>query len=344
MAEKSMCPICGEPTFMVYGKYPRKDGLCGPCSKRFMQKEIEQCPDCGKWHNTEESCTCKAAAPVTEAKRYGSDTPLPKKHFWESTAPETTESEPTSSNELTCIVCGEPSNGKQQCKNCYYESRSFIEILDKSSTVRAIRDYYYNLKERIVIIKTLAETQKQCNKLIAIAMLAKEVHDNSSLIDRVYKDVEILIKSKKTPVPNDIFEEERKEKDEGKGKINTAFDGHIVDSDMEVRIDDALYDSCILHCYGKSIEEIIERRKKCDWFIPILNGAGIYIEYWGMKTKKYLEERAEKEELYKKYDIPYISIEADDPKQDTLTFRTNLIRELTKLAMERYGFMPKWKK
>ena len=87
-----------------------------------------------------------------------------------------------------------------------------------------------------------------------------------------------------------------------------------------------------------------EKRKKCDWFIPIVNGEGVYIEYWGMKTKKYLEERAEKEELYKKHNIPYIGIEADDPKKDTLTFKSNLIRDLTRLAEERYGFMPKWKK
>ena len=331
MAEKSICPICGEPTFMVYGKYPRKDGLCGPCSKRFMQKEIEQCTDCGKWYNTGESCACKVAA-ATES---------PKKYFWETTAPEKTESEPT---ETACIVCGKTSNGKPQCRNCYGETLDFIDSLDKNGSVRKFRDYYYNLKERILIIKSLEEAQKQCNKLIAIAMVDANVHDDTALYDRVFRDVETLLKGKRAPAPNDKFEEERKENDEHKSKVNTAFDGHIVDSDMEVRIDDALYDSCILHCYGKSIEEIIEKRKKCDWFIPILNGAGIYIEYWGMKTKKYLEERAEKEELYKKYDIPYISIEADDPKQDTLTFRTNLIRELTKLAMERYGFMPKWKK
>ena len=40
----------------------------------------------------------------------------------------------------------------------------------------------------------------------------------------------------------------------------------------------------------------------------------------------------------------YIGIEAEDPKKDTLTFRSHLMRELTKLAEERYGFMPKWQK
>ena len=99
-----------------------------------------------------------------------------------------------------------------------------------------------------------------------------------------------------------------------------------------------------MHSYGASIEQIIEKRKKCDWYIPITNDQGIYIEYWGMKTQKYLEERKEKEELYKKYKIPYIGIEADEPKQDTQTFKSNLIRDITKLAMDEYGFMPRWKK
>ncbi|MBE5732716.1 MAG: hypothetical protein E7353_06745 [Clostridiales bacterium] len=113
---------------------------------------------------------------------------------------------------------------------------------------------------------------------------------------------------------------------------------------MEVKIDDILYNAFILHCYGKSIDEIVEKRKKCDWFIPIANGKGIYIEYWGMKTQKYLEERKEKEELYNKYNIPYISIEQDDPKHDTQTFKSNLLRELKTKAIEHFGFMPEWKK
>ncbi|MBO5439544.1 MAG: hypothetical protein J6A53_02690 [Clostridia bacterium] len=219
-----------------------------------------------------------------------------------------------------------------------------MESLDKNASTRKTRDYYYNLKERILIINNIEEAKKQCNKLIAIAMVAEQYNDDSSLIDRVYKDVETLLQRKKAPSENKNLEDAIIEKDENKSKINTAEDGHNVDSDMEVRIDDILYHAYILHCYGKNIEEITEKRKKCDWFIPILNDQGIYIEYWGMKTPKYLEERKEKEELYKKYNIPYISIEADDPKKDTQTFKTNLLRQITTLANEIYGFMPRWKK
>lgn len=322
MSNELKCPICGEPTYIHYGN-PRKDRLCKKHGIMEHNGEIELCTNCNAWHNANETCNCKKEQPNN-----------------------TEEQEKTSIkiNNIKCLICGNQSNGKPQCKDCYYETKDFIETLDKNTTTRKTRDYYYNLKERIFIIKSLEETQKQCNKLIAIAMVAETYNDDTSLIDRVYKDVESLIQSKQPPKENDKFEEDRKEKDEQKSKINTSIDGHNLDSDMEVRIDDILYNARIIHVYGKDIDEIIEKRKKCDWFIPILNDKGIYIEYWGMKTTEYLLGRKEKEELYKKYNIPYISIEQDDPKKDSQTFKSNLLRELRKLAIEHYGFMPEWKK
>ena len=313
MREQHKCPICGKPTSSYFGTY-REDGLCREHKDMLTQGLIEQCPDCQKWHETGAVCECKTVKANKTVK------------------------------ESRCVVCGAPSNGKPQCKSCYYETREHMGELDKNRSVRKLRDHYYNLKERIFIIKSLEETQIQCNRLIAIALTAEEIAEDSSLIDRVYTDVEGLIKNKQTPTQNTKIEEEKKERDEQKSKINTAQDGHNVDSDMEVKIDDILYNAFILHCYGKNIDEILEKRKKCDWFIPIANGKGIYIEYWGMKTPKYLEERKEKESLYKKYNIPYISIEQDDPKHDTQTFKSNLLRDLTTLAIERFGFMPEWKK
>lgn len=95
--ENLICPICGEPTFLVYGKNPRKDRLCKECSQRLFNKEIEQCPDCGKWNKTGETCECK--------------NPVPKAHVKETPKEETSD--------LMCIICGESSNGKHFCYNCY---------------------------------------------------------------------------------------------------------------------------------------------------------------------------------------------------------------------------------
>ena len=334
--EKLVCPICGEPT-RVYMGNARKDRLCGKHAD--MLKAGELIID-EKGHYVKTSVKSKREDDLPDWLKDKNES----KTIIKELPKQDKNDDKVLLGDTACCVCGEPSNGKPQCKNCYYESLDFMETLDKNNNVRKLRDHYYNLKERIFIIKTLEEAQRQCNRLIAIAMLANNIYSDTSLLDRAYKDVEALLKGKQAPQMNSTHEEERKENDATKSKVNTAQDGHTVDSDMEVRIDDILYNACILHCYGKNIDEITEKRKKCDWFIPIVNGEGIYIEYWGMKTPKYLEERAEKEELYKKHNIPYIGIETDDPKKDTLTFRSNLIRDLTKLAEERYGFMPKWKK
>jgi len=304
------CPICGEPTNTYMGR-SRNDKLCRKHAKDLKEGLITQCPDCGKWHDSKKKCACK----LNKEKN----------------------------QEIKCIICGELSNGKPQCYNCYKETQNHIDSLDKNSSTRKLRDHYYNLKERIIIINSLEETKKQCNRLIAIAMANKNFNDDSSLIDRVYKDVETLISKKRTD-KSDIIIKKEQENDAEKGRINTAQDGHNVESDMEVRIDDILYNSFILHSYGKNVSEILEKRKKSDWFIPISNGKGIYIEYWGMNTEKYISDRKEKEELYKKYNVPYIGIEKDDPKQDTQTFTNNLLRELRTKANEYFGFMPEWKK
>ena len=307
------CAICEKPS----GIYP----LCPACFKLRDAGKVKKCDKCNIWHYTNKPCGCNAPQKV-----------------------EKTETITNVTLSTKCVVCSAESEGKLQCKNCYNETRDFMNGLDKNSSARKLRDYYYNLKERIFIIQDLGEARKQCNKLIAIAIVEEIFNQDTSLTDKVAKDVETLLKGKKPPLENPVFNEERKENDEHKSKVHTSQDGHNVDSDMEVRIDDILYNASILHCYGKSIDEITEKRKKCDWYIPITGSEGIYIEYWGMKTGKYLEDRREKEELYKKHDIPFIGIEADEPKQDTQTFRSNLIRDLTKLSEERFGFMPKWKR
>ena len=90
--ENLICPICGKPTSVWYGN-ARKDKLCREHAQQLKEGLIEQCPDCGKWHETGKPCECKNKI---------------AKH-----------TENANSNELTCIICGEPSNGKHFCYNCY---------------------------------------------------------------------------------------------------------------------------------------------------------------------------------------------------------------------------------
>ena len=111
MSEDLKCPICGKPTAHIYGNY-NKYGLCIEHSKQEKAGQIEQCPDCGKWHHIFEKCECKKKKVSTE---------------------ENTEN--------VCIICGKSSNGKPQCIDCYHETRNHIDSLDKNKTIRQLRDY-----------------------------------------------------------------------------------------------------------------------------------------------------------------------------------------------------------
>lgn len=144
MGKENCCPICGEPTYLVYGKYPRKDGLCHKHSQMLFNKEIEQCPDCGEWHKIGETCKCKN---VKEAIQHTSE-------------PEKAKEKPES--ELTCIICGKPSNGKHFCLECwnkYHEKSVDIRITNCKDT--QILDEYGNKKIKCadgVYVRSRAES------------------------------------------------------------------------------------------------------------------------------------------------------------------------------------------
>lgn len=94
------CPICGEPTRIYMGN-ARKDKLCGKHADMLKAGELEQCPDCGKWHKVEESCECSKSQKTNTSKH----------------------------NEITCIICDEKSNGKHFCTKCYHKYKEKVILL-----------------------------------------------------------------------------------------------------------------------------------------------------------------------------------------------------------------------
>jgi len=89
----------------------------------------------------------------------------------------------------------------------------------------------------------------------------------------------------------------------------TARDGHKVRSKAEETIDNWLYKHGIVHGYGTEIPEA----KRCDFEIPTPTGP-VYIEYWGSLDEEYIKNRKQKEAIYKKYQMPLISIEPGNLK------------------------------
>jgi len=124
-----ICPICGEPTYLVMGKNPRKDRLCGKHGRQANNAEIYQCERCGKWYPTGKRCNCKGST----IKDFVRDV-----LGWKDNDIDEDYDEP----ELTCIICGDDSNGKHFCYSCYnkYRGRAIdiriincknVEILDE---------------------------------------------------------------------------------------------------------------------------------------------------------------------------------------------------------------------
>lgn len=141
--------------------------------------------------------------------------------------------------------------------------------------------------------------QSNCNKLIAIAMNAEDYCKSKTLINKVYKDVKQVIERKKQQEEKQITKEIQKQ-DSKQEEIYPTLDGHNVKSQGEQKIDDILYNIKLIHAYSPNVPEIdlkLDQAIEADWFIPIVDQTkGVYIEYWGMNTKEYLENKKRKQE------------------------------------------------
>ena len=125
--EKLTCPICGEPTHVYFGN-ARKDRLCPKHGKMAKSGEIFLDPH-GRWREAAtKNVLTQAPAPIEESK-------------------EEAAVEPAAASDLTCIICGEPSNGKHFCLSCYHEYKNrSVDIRFKNLKFETILDDYGNLK------------------------------------------------------------------------------------------------------------------------------------------------------------------------------------------------------
>ena len=309
------CNLCGGES----GKF----FLCFKCNKLKEEGKAIKCDKCGKWHYVNKSCSCSQSERVTEKA-----VKLPPVE--NGAAKKTNESG-------LCIVCGESAPNGFLCRDCYYEMRDYRETFDKNSKVFDMRDYYFNLRSNIYRMKTFDYIKSNCNKLMAIATFVLDLFKDGSLYDRVVADIKEIIESKK-PKEEKQVSEEVKQRDSHKEELLRTSDGHYVKSTPEVIIDDLLYDNRIVHCYEKKVPiNADEQTVKCDWFIPVKSKRdGIFIEYWGMNTREYLDNKERKRKAYREHNIPLIEIEKDDYK-DPQGLEDRIISELNSLAKRYYG-------
>lgn len=303
------CVICNKPS----GMYP----LCTDCLKDKADGKVIKCDICKTWHRINEGCKC----------------------------PNNKNSSNNSSNIINnnkCIVCNNNAPNGSLCKECYTQMIDYKDTFDKNSKSFELKDYYYNLKSNIYRMKYFSYVSNNCNKLMALAVLLKDLYNDNSLYDKVNNDIIEIIKTKK---PKEEIKEIKeieyiKAQDSRKEEYKRTTDGHYVKSFPESIIDDILYINKIVHCYEKDvIIDADEPSIKCDWFIPVLNvRQGIYIEYWGMNTDEYNKNKERKRKQYKDHNIPLVEIDKDDYKdQQSLTNR--LISEINKLAKNHFNII-----
>ena len=120
MSNDLICPICGEPTVLVYGKYPRKDGMCKKHSIMVLNEEIQQCNICKKWHASNEQCECQRH-PEEESSK-GKIIII------------------NENNKSKCIICGKKTDGLLFCPKCYkeYHTRELLFRITQCSNVELL--------------------------------------------------------------------------------------------------------------------------------------------------------------------------------------------------------------
>jgi hypothetical protein len=215
--------------------------------------------------------------------------------------------------------------------------------LDKNKKPWELKDYYYNLKAFIGRLKDYQEATQNLYKLYAIAWLLKRMYDDDQLSNVVNSDVKFLLKGI-TKIKGLKLNEQQQQNAKTIIAVadiekNRASDGHICKSQGEVIIDDILFKGNVCHAYERRVKEIPsdqERSVISDWFVPLSGFDGIYIEYWGMSTKDYQDNKTEKLKLYEKYsnEVKLIQIEKNDIN-DRQILEDRIFEELKRLGWRR---------
>lgn len=243
-----------------------------------------------------------------------------------------------------CKLCGEPTTkGYHYCKDCFYNIQDRMDELDKNQNPNKLKDYYYNAKDYAMRIYNEDKIYYQELTMVAITNLLYQLYDDDSLTERLHKDIEKIdenLQTKNNRLNTSIKETEKIDEikinnDKDKAKIKKTQDGHFVESELEIKVDDILFTNNIVHAYSVKVDEIFERTVICDWYIPVLPNKGIYIELWGIKgDEKYKKNQKEKIELYKKHNLKLIEIEYDELKDNTQRLKSSLVSKIKQYRKE----------
>ena len=249
-----VCQICGKKS----GFYP----LCFDCNKLKDDGKVTKCVSCGKWNKT--------TKPLCH-------------DCWSKENKSTTEkSVDKVSVEIECQICGNNSNGKPLCLDCYKMSRE--GLLTKCEK---------------------CGDWKGDDKPLCYDCWLKSKNIKKNAKETVKKDVKSRLTNDKPQIKytNQNFREKYKE-----GLTVRTKHGLLVRSRIERTIAEFLTDNGIIVQYEPTL--ILDGQElHPDFYIQAI---GIYLEHWGSDKPNYLKSRKIKEEIYRKHNVKYISTEESD--------------------------------
>lgn len=303
------CPICGEPTYKIYGNY-RKDGLCGKHGKMANNGEIVQCADCGKWHTADKPCDCKKIV-YTE---------LPIEGFYKR------------------VSCGAETNGYAFCRKCFnkYSTEELLNMLNNSNTNNIEDNSKSNNNDDVIIGEkysqslskndTISNDTCECQHIIE----PQQTNDITCIVCGENSNGKHFCHKCWQKYKNKILYLRIKNCDEYE-KLDDEYesdcvckDGHMVKSLAERDIDDWLFEENIIHAYEKKLKTLDGETVTPDFYIPEYNGTKeIYVEYWGYKdgdNKKYQERKEYKTKIYpelcKQKNIAMVYLKPEDVRSN----------------------------
>lgn len=224
----------------------------------------------------------------------------------------------------SCYVCGDETiNNYKLCKECYYQKEDVVDEVSYEYNLTEAKDYYDNLKSYYFKTKSKNTELDVLIKMIAIAEIIDNEHNNKYYIDKVYKDIQEIKNKKK------VYQDNKKEKiqDETPADKQTTFeteqldyrkmypadkhceDGHYVRSKSEKIIDNYFTSRKITHWYEtKLIDDDTGEEFYPDFYLPEIlgNGKGIYIEHFGLDNENYQKKSERKIALFQKLGEEYI--------------------------------------
>ena len=302
MADKFVCPVCGEPTSSYMGNY-RKDRLCKRHATEMKSGKLVLCEECQKWHYVDEPCGCKKQI-FTE---------LPTDGFYE------------------CVACGAETTGYAFCRKCFrkYTEEEMLAMLNGADIETVEEDDESDLAEEPTLESEIQNDEQ--NNVVVIDF------NNKSRCITCGKQTDGLLfctscyhKFKNKELYFKITNCTSVELLDGdyEGKF-TCKDGHIVKSKSERAIDNYLFEHGIFHGYekelpyGPSEKEVLHP----DFYLPNYLGDGqdVYIEHWGYNENniQYTKTKKFKMPIYKKLGITLICTyeKTDMGKIDTVLDR-----------------------